>query len=321
MLAQYVDRLRRERLFFAPGTIVAHNSSRYYAGASADLLAARLLEYASGERWSRYVQAHISERAGMSSTSFTRSVHDAVGYGRDRSGRVVARPLPAPTVDPPVDRGLWSTVLDIGRLDRGLRSGLLSSSSLALQDAPVLARDRLRGIGSGCCWIVTRHFGHRAEYTGAHGSGDGFYATFERYADDGLVVLLFTNLGGSAPAFAVADLAASIALGEYPSGVALNATALRDLTGTYESRQRLGRHVFSARVTLAIAHSKLDITNATAFPNLAGPLVAASDSIFAAQYAPAVRLDFKRDATGKGRSFVLSDINSGWRIRFHRVAK
>jgi hypothetical protein len=56
---------------------------------------------------------------------------------------------------------------------------------------------------------------------GAHGSGDGFYGGFERFPEAGVLVLVFTNFGGSGPAFGSADLAASIALGEYPSGRAI----------------------------------------------------------------------------------------------------
>lgn len=316
---EYVDRLRHEALYFKPGTRVVHNTSKYYAGASPDVLAARVLEIASGESWTDYGRRHILRPAGMTSTAFGRSPRDAVGYGRNARHDIVARPLPQATVVPPVDLGLWSTVRDFARLDRALRAGkLLSSKSLEELDTPVLASDRRRGRGPSCCWIVTRQFGHPAEVIGAHGFGDGFYAAFERYPDDGALVLVFTNLGGSGPAFAVADLASSVALGEYPTGVTVDPAALRQLAGTYEHRDRRAGRTLRTRLTLRVADGQLRVAG-RAWGPLLGRLLPTSDSTFAARYAPALQLEFTRDPNGVGTGFVLRDVNAGWRMEFRRV--
>jgi D-alanyl-D-alanine carboxypeptidase len=316
-LARYVDRLRRERLYFKPGTLVAHNTSKYYGGDSPTILAARLLEVASGQRWADYVRRHILEPAGMTSTGFERSKRDAVGYGRNREHAVVARPLPAPNLVPDVKLGLWSTVRDFARLDAALRAGkLLSGESLSELDTPALPNDRRRGRGWGCCWLVTEQFGHAAEVHGAHGFGDGFYAAFERYPEDGVLVLVFTNFGGSGPAFSIADLAASLALGDYPSGVEVDAAALRQLAGVFEYRQQRGARVFSARMTLKVVRGKLQVAKTSAGLELLGPLLPRSESAFVAQYAPAWELEFTRGPDGLPTALLLRDVNAGWRMEF-----
>jgi CubicO group peptidase (beta-lactamase class C family) len=321
-LAQYVRRLRREALYFKPGSQLAYNTSPYFGGESPSILAARLLEIISGKPWMTYVRAHILRPAGMTSTRFARSRRDAIGYGRRRDGVIVRLALPQPTVSPPVVSGFWSTVGDMARLDRALQSGkLLSAQSLAELDTPALARDRRRGRGWNCCWLVTEQFGHRAQVHGAHGSGDGFYSALERYPRDGVVVLVFTNFGGSGPAFAVADLAASMALGEYPVPVAVDATILRRSTGVFVYRERRGARRFSARMTLTYSGSGLRVSKASrGFEFLRGPLLSVSDSVFVPRYTPTLRLDFVRDSAGDAVKVIVRNVNAGWKIEFRYLA-
>jgi CubicO group peptidase (beta-lactamase class C family) len=319
-LAQYVDRLRSEKLIFNPGTMVAHGNSHYSGGSSPNFLAARLLEWVSGEQWVDYVRRHIFRPSGMTSTGFQLEGRDAVGYGRDGAHKIVRRPLPGPTVDPPVDLGLWSTVLDALRLDRALRSGRLLSKASPELDGPALARDRRRGSGPSCCWIVGKQFGHQVEITGGHGFGDGFYTVWERYPAEAVAVFVFTNFGGSGPAFQVADLAASVALGEYPAAVPLPLTALIPLAGTYQYDGRQGTQAIQVRVTLRVVRGGLSVVGSPGIPDLAGPLVAASDSTFVARYTPAYQLEFQRGPDGSITGFVFKNPNWSWRLKFRRVS-
>jgi CubicO group peptidase (beta-lactamase class C family) len=322
-LAEYIDRLRGERLFFKPGTKFAPNTSPYYGGSSPDFMAARLLEFVSHENWTTYVRRHILRPAGMTATGFRQNARDAIGYGRDKSQRIVRRPLPMPTVNPPVDLGLWSTVLDALRLDRALRSGtLLSKESLAVLDTPALPQHLRRGYGYSCCWDVSTKWGsHLAETTGGHGYGDGFYAVWERYPADGVAVFVFTNLGGAGPSYQVADLAASIALGEYPQVVSVDATSLAGLAGSYEYVERRGGRTFRARVTIIARAGHLIVASAPGFTDLEGPLLPSSENTFFAVYNPAYQLAFKRDGSGTATGFTLRNPNWGSQILFRRIAQ
>src|SRR5947208_3581828 len=127
------------------------------------------------------------------------------------------------------------------RLRKPLLPGkLLSQESLAELNKPAGGPGTSRGRGGSCCWLVTTHFGRPAQVHGAHGTADGFYGGFVRFPEDNLIVLLLTNFGGSGPAFAVADLASSIALGEYPSGVTVDPAKLARLTRVFAYRERRG---------------------------------------------------------------------------------
>jgi CubicO group peptidase (beta-lactamase class C family) len=292
-LAQYVDVLRSKPLFFRPGSRFAPNTSPYFAGPSATFLAARLLEVASQRSWFGYVHAHVLEPAGMTSTNFAASSSDAIGYGRSRSRAPVPLSLPRPTIVPPLDGGMWSTVADFARLDRALRPGrLLSTRSLAILDSPASARDRVRGQGPSCCWIVGHFLGHPSDVDGAHGAGDGFYTVIERFPQDGVVTLVFTNFGGSG-VFAAADLLSTFALGEYPVPVAVAPAKLAGLAGTY------GRGDLVVRVV------KGRLTVVRGFDPLPGPLIATSETTFVPTYAPAVELAFAVDPNGRGTAVAI----------------
>jgi hypothetical protein len=128
---------------------------------------------------------------------------------------------------------------------------------------------------------------------------------------------VFTNFGGSGPAFSVADLAASVALGDYPSGVEVDAVALRQLVGVFEYRRQQGGRVFSARITLKVVRGKLQVAKTSEGDELLlGPLLPRSESTFVAQYGPAREFEFTRGPDGLPTKLLLRDVNSGWRMEF-----
>jgi D-alanyl-D-alanine carboxypeptidase len=321
-IAQYVDRLRRDRLYFTPGTLLAYNTSPYFGGESPSILAARLLEIVSGQGWNPYVRQHILRPAGMSSTGFARSSRDAVGYGRGGGQAIVPLRLPAPTVVPAVNDGFWSTVGDMARLHMALLPGkLLSRESLAELNTPAAARDRRRGRGWSCCWLIGTQFGHAAQLHGAHGTADGFYGGFERYPNDGVFVLVLTNFGGNGPAFAVADLASSIALGEYPSGVTVEPAKLARLAGVFQHRERRGTRTFTDRITVAVVRDQLRVSKSSAGVDyLRGVLLPLSDSAFVPRYWPAFRLEFVQGPANEALKVILRNVNAGWQIEFRHLA-
>jgi CubicO group peptidase (beta-lactamase class C family) len=314
-LVEYVDQLRRRPLGFKPGSRLDRGG-----GLSADITAARLLELASKQSWTAYMQRHVLGPGRMSATGFGRSRRDAIGYGKGRNGRLVPLPLPAPTVVPPVDLGLWSTAGDFAKLDQALASGrLLSARSLKELATPTEPGAR----GWSCCFLVTKAYGHRAEADGAHGFGDGFYTVVERFPDDHAAVFVFTNSGGSGPAFAVADFAASVALNEYPTATTVSPDVLRRAAGVFEYRQQRAGRTFQTRMTLAVVDHQLRVTSNTGsgFEFLRGPLLPISDSTFFGQYAPALRFQIDAAPEGSVQRIVVRNINYGWRFDFRRVGR
>ena len=176
--------LEGQKLDFPPGS-----DARY--GNSGFLLAAHIIERASGESYAHYLDAHIYGPLAMAGSGYASDAPIIANRARGyvRRGAAIEN---APYIDMSVPVGAgsqYSTIEDLYRWDRALRGDALLPRAL---------RDRMfapgRG-GFGYGWEVARENGRRViEH---NGDINGFGAFIARYPDDDAVIVILTNLEGT----------------------------------------------------------------------------------------------------------------------------
>lgn len=167
-------------LEFAPGSKFAYDNSGY-------VLLGYIIEKISGERYADYLQHHIFDPLGMTSTGFDVSEtilpKRAAGYSRDK-GKIGNTAYLSMT-EPFSAGSLYSTVDDLLIWDRALQAGKL------LGPASFQAMFTDYGHGYGYGWFVGNVLGHQHI---SHGGGiNGFVTAFDRYPKDKLTVVVFSN--------------------------------------------------------------------------------------------------------------------------------
>ncbi len=201
---------------FDTGNIGFSYRREYTEAEFVDLLAARPLDFAPGERWNYtngfpllgivierasgmpymdFVRTRIFDRLGLASARFKSSVDvvpdRADGYlykdGAYRHGEALRPALIAP------NGGVMINVLDFAAWDIAVTSGrLLSAASMAALTTPVRLSNG-RTVGHGLGWFMDQFNGHRF---GAHWGTTvtGHSAVIRRYVNDGVTVIMLANL-------------------------------------------------------------------------------------------------------------------------------
>jgi CubicO group peptidase (beta-lactamase class C family) len=172
----WINWLRARPMLFTPGTHRDRSEAR-------QLLAAHLLERASGQSWIDYLERNIFGPIGMRSTGLdrARAPQRATPYFRTKARRL-GSPTSFPSLSSPdVVYGLMSTVDDMYRFDEALHAG----SVVPLE---VLERVELADLRD---WPSHLELGH-----GPHGTADGWYTAYTHREADGVTVLAFSNMGG-----------------------------------------------------------------------------------------------------------------------------
>jgi CubicO group peptidase (beta-lactamase class C family) len=232
-LVAWIDWLKRKPLRFTPGR---SGRDRGYA---ADLLAAYVLTRVSGLTWIEYLERHIFRPLRLTSTGLDRpQAARATPYVRTRTRRLRPPAAFRRLSVPDVVFGLMSTVDDMYRFDRALMSGSIVSTALLdeLAATPDVTGHRV--------WQPTYlHLGH-----GPHGTADGWYTAYTRYADEKLLILAFSNLGLS-PLSDVVGRLYLIAKGWPPARVQVDPELLSRYVGRYTRRDSARRR----NVTVVIA--------------------------------------------------------------------
>ena len=105
----------------------------------------------------------------------------------------------SPSMNTTADGSLYLTITDLAKWDAALRMGkLLKPASLRLMWTPVKLNDgKPNRAGYGFGWFIADVRGHRVIEHG--GSWQGFTTNISRYVDDGLTVVVLTNLAGANP--------------------------------------------------------------------------------------------------------------------------
>jgi CubicO group peptidase (beta-lactamase class C family) len=183
--AQLFDAAAKDALTFGPGDRFQYSDVGYF-------LLGMMIETASGQRYRDFLDARFFKPLGMTSTSVLDHwkilKHRAAGYTIRENQlvnirRVVQSELPS-------WGGVFSSVKDLVTWDRALAAGkVVKSSTLAQMWTPV----RLNYGGTypyGLGWFVDERRGHRwISHAGITGT------ELSRFPDDGLTVIVLTNLG------------------------------------------------------------------------------------------------------------------------------
>jgi CubicO group peptidase (beta-lactamase class C family) len=195
-----IGTFRDKPLSFAPGEKWVYSNSGY-------VLLGLVIEKASELSYEEYLARHIFGPLKMANSGYDRYQilleHRAGGYVRGSDGQV--RNAPYLDMSQPYAAGaLYSTIEDLHTWDRALYTDLVISK--ASRERMFTAVKNNYGYG----WMMDRHAGHARIH---HGGGiNGFVTEIARYPDAGLLVVVLSNLQGSAVGKAANELA-GIALG------------------------------------------------------------------------------------------------------------
>jgi CubicO group peptidase (beta-lactamase class C family) len=190
-------------LDFMPGSQYAYDNSGY-------ILLGIIVEKVSGEKYAAYLQRHIFAPLGMRSTGY--DVNEAVlakraaGYSGD-SGKIEHTRYLSMT-EPFSAGGLYSTVDDLLTWDRALTAGKV------LKPVSMRAMFTDYGYRYGFGWTIDTLAGHRRI---SHDGGiNGFSSQFDRYPDDKLTVIVFSNIGNGIPVRHIGSGLSALYLGVPP---------------------------------------------------------------------------------------------------------
>ncbi len=214
-------------LLFEPGSEWRYTNSGYY-------LLGLIIEKVSGETYGEYMRKHVFEPLGMSNTSFPHGFIDLPGSARGHTFDSASSLVPEAAVHsnlPYSAGGLYSTVGDMAKWDRSLRSGtLLSPESLSKMFTPY--KDHY-----GCGWFIDTLYGHQLAFHG--GGGGGFRSSFMRFVDEPFCVVVFGN-NDAGSVDRIGNGLAAIAYGQpydvptIKTPIAIDSRILEDYVGAYE---------------------------------------------------------------------------------------
>jgi CubicO group peptidase (beta-lactamase class C family) len=188
---EFFDALKAAPLKFAPGTGFSYGCGPFVLGL--------LIERVTGQLYARFMRERIFQPLGMSATD----VNDPMSIVPDRAAGYVIRDgrlrngvRISPAAEARGDVGIRTTARDLARWDAALDGDrLLSSASRALMFTPA----RLTNgdpVPYGFGWFLLAFRGHpEIGHTG--GFRTGFSSVIARYPDDGLTVIVLTNLQGA----------------------------------------------------------------------------------------------------------------------------
>ena len=183
--AQLFASAKRDTLSFAPGERWQYSDVGYF-------LLGMIVEKASGERYREFLGSRFFQPLGMTNTTvlnqwaIVRNL--ASGYTLSKGELIRIRRISQ--VELPSHFGVFSTVGDLAKWEFALAAGkVLKQSSLEQMWTAVRLNDGT-SYPYGFGWGVDEMRGHRLiSHTGITGT------QYARYPDDGLTVIVLTNLG------------------------------------------------------------------------------------------------------------------------------
>jgi CubicO group peptidase (beta-lactamase class C family) len=216
-----------EPLDFEPGTGFHYSNSGY-------IILGAIIERVSGQSYEAFLHKEFLKKIGMLNSGYARREaalpNRAVGYTLDMDRNIVNAPAFHFSVLHTAG-ALYSTVEDMLKWDKALYADeLLSRQSIRTMLTP-----HARGYGYG--WFIERLWGRTHTFHG--GFLDGFNTTFERWLEDQLCIIVFSN-EDEAPVKKIARGLAAIAFQEdydFPvrkQPIALDPAALAEYEGVYQ---------------------------------------------------------------------------------------
>ncbi len=196
---------------FLPGTKWAYSNANY-------AVLAAIIEKASGESYGTFLQRHIFRPLGMAKSGYgflaQTSAPIAVGYEKGQAES------PALSLDLLSGAGgIVSSVNDLARWDSALMGNTLLTKAdrhamWAAGELPDGAK-----IPYAMGWIPTQIAGHREVWHNGLAPGVGGYCYNAIFPDDNVAIVVLTNgfAAGGIPERIVANVAASLGIGQLPS--------------------------------------------------------------------------------------------------------
>jgi CubicO group peptidase (beta-lactamase class C family) len=176
---------------WAPGEKWAYRNTNY-------VLLGIIIHKITGMPYAEFLGERIFKPLGMTSTRLI-SERDIIpnrsaGYEIDEKGELKNQEWVSPTFDSTADGALYFNVLDMAKWDEALYgTKLLKQSSLdRIWTVYPLNDGKPNPAGYGFAWNIGEQNGHkRIEHGGAW---QGFTCSISRYPDDGVTVMVLTNL-------------------------------------------------------------------------------------------------------------------------------
>lgn len=275
---------RDEPLQFEPGTNFAYSNSNW-------VLLGAILEQVTGKPYPQVIRERIFEPLGMAHSGYDWEqpvIHNrAAGYMDTGAGIIHAEFIDETTMHGA--GGLYSTVDDLLRWARGLETdALLKPETLRRMSTPV------SGEAYGYGWELPTL--HDRRVVGHSGGLPGYISNFVRLVDDGIIIILLSNLGSAAFPEITQGLAAIILGKPYqmPSArtfVKVDPALLADYEGEYKVTY-FGR---TSTLKFVLENGQL-VMNVSGLPkSVLSPM---SETTFYARSKGEVEMTFIRDAEG-----------------------
>ncbi len=161
-----------------------------------------LIHRVSGEFYGDFLQQRIFKPLGMTTTRIISEAdiipNRSAGY-RLVKGQLKNQEWVSPTLNTTADGALYFSILDLAKWDAALYTDkLIKRSSLEQMWTVAPLRDGKPNSGHyGFGWFIETDDGHKLIEHG--GAWQGFETQISRYVDDGLTVVVLTNLEGAKP--------------------------------------------------------------------------------------------------------------------------
>jgi CubicO group peptidase (beta-lactamase class C family) len=182
-------------LAFPPGTSWQYSNLGY-------VTLGILIHRVTGEFYGDFLQQHIFQPLGMSSTRIINEAdiipNRASGY-RLVHGELKNQEWVAPKANTTADGSLYFNTVDLAKWDAALYTEiLLKRSSLDLMWTPVKLKNGQPNAGHyGFGWVIDRRTGHLCMHH--DGAWQGFKTAIARYPEDHLTVVVLANLAEARP--------------------------------------------------------------------------------------------------------------------------
>lgn len=202
---ELVDLFKDRPFDFAPGERYRYNNSGYY-------LLGLIIEKASGQTYTEYLEEHVFPKAGLEATYYcdNRPIIPNRAEGYQIVDGEIVNDDPIGMRQPYAAGSLCSTVTDLVKWTRSLSGGaVVRPDSYEQMTTPGTLND-----GSPMTYGFGLQIGEFEEHARvAHGGGiNGFVTAMTHYPDDEVIVVVLTNSGDAHPGQLNADLS-RLALG------------------------------------------------------------------------------------------------------------
>ena len=199
---EYLEVIKRMPIEFEPSTQWSYSNTGY-------LLLGILTSRLAGKHWSEFLAERLFAPLGMTTMRVISErdlvMHRAAGYELDGKGEVKNQEWVAPSANQCADGALYFSVKDLAAWDAALNARtFLKAESFEAWWTPVsLANGTTFPYGFG--WGIEEQRGYRLIEHG--GSWQGFRAAIARYVDQGLTVVVLSNLAQAQPEIMAHEIA------------------------------------------------------------------------------------------------------------------